>query len=390
MVRRGEETKEREEWAIPSRPLRILAMVCLALAVASFVVSFVLQSSGESPDVEGITIGIAFVALSTVGALIVLRRGNPVGWLMLLDGLVVSLTAAGAIWAMTGGPGAAIGQWFAVWGWNAGLAMIPLLFLLYPTGRPPSAGWRWVMRVTAAAAGLLVVLSAFGQVETGFVNPIGIPALVEVGLAIGPILLDGFLVLAVVSVIALIVRFIRSDGLERRQIGWLLYAAAVFILVVTALDLLELNETLESILYGAAYLSLPVAIGIAVFRYRLYEIDRIVNRTVTYTVVVVALAAVYLGGVAALGALVGSENPLAVAAATLAAAALFTPVRRSVQGWVDRRFSRSKYDAQRVVEDFTTKLRDEVDLLGLSTELRRVVNVTLRPTMASLWLMEER
>jgi hypothetical protein len=106
--------------------------------------------------------------------------------------------------------------------------------------------------------------------------------------------------------------------------------------------------------------------------------------------VVVALAAVYLGGVAALGALVGSENPLAVAAATLAAAALFTPVRRSVQGWVDRRFSRSKYDAQRVVEDFTTKLRDEVDLLGLSTELRRVVNVTLRPTMASLWLMEER
>ena len=96
-----------------------------------------------------------------------------------------------------------------------------------------------------------MVLSAFGQVEPGFVNPIGIPVLVEVGLAIGSFLLDGFLVLAVVSVIALIVRFIRSDGLERRQIGWLLYAAAVFILVVTALDLLELNETLESILYGA-------------------------------------------------------------------------------------------------------------------------------------------
>ena len=346
---------------------------------------------GRVPDLEGITIGIAFVALSTVGALIVLRRGNPVGWLMLLDGLVVLLTAAGAMWAMTGGPGAAIGQWFAVWGWNAGLAMIPLLFLLYPTGRPPRPGWRWVVGVTAAAGGLLVVLSAFGQVEPGFVNPIGIPALVEVGLAIGPILLDGFLVLALVSVISLIVRFIRSDGLERRQIGWLLYAAALFIVVlVTALDLLELNETLESILYGAAYLSLPAAIGIAIFRYRLYEIDRIVNRTVTYAVVVVALAAVYLGGVAALGALVGSENPLPVAAATLAAAALFTPVRRSVQRWVDRRFSRSRYDAQRVVEGFTAKPAHEVDLIGLSSELTRVVNVTLRPTAASLWLVEER
>ena len=389
MVRRGEEMTE-GEWTVPARPLRILAMVCLALAVAGFVVFVVLQSLGESPDVEGITIGIAFVALSTVGALIVRRRGNPVGWLMLIDGLVVSLTAAGAEWAMTGGPGAAIGQWFAVWGWNAGLAMIPLLFLLYPTGRPPSAGWRWVVGVTAAAGGLVVVLSAFGQVEPGFVNPIGVPVLVEVGLAIGPVVLDAFLVLVLASVVSLVVRFIRSDGLERRQIGWLLYAAAVFIVVVTALDLVELNETLESVLYGAAYLSLPAAIGIAIFRYRLYEIDRIVNRTVTYAVVVVALAAVYLGGVAALGALVGSENPLAVAAATLAAAALFTPVRRSVQGWVDRRFSRSRYDAQRVVEGFTAKLRDEVDLLGLNSELTRVVNVTLRPTTASLWLVEER
>ena len=189
MVRRGEEMTERE-WAIPARPLRMLAVALPRPGRGCFVVVAVLQSSGRVPDVEGITIGIAFVALSTVGALIVLRRGNPVGWLMLLDGLVVSLSAAGATWAMTGRPGAAIGQWFAVWGWNAGLAMIPLLFLLYPTGRPPSAGWRWVVGVTAAAGGLLVVLSAFGQVEPGFVNPIGIPMLVEVGLAIGPILLD--------------------------------------------------------------------------------------------------------------------------------------------------------------------------------------------------------
>jgi hypothetical protein len=389
VVRRGEEMTE-GEWTVPSRPLRILAMVCLALVVGCFVFVAVMQLSGLDPDLEGLTVGIAFLALSTVGTLIVLRRGNPVGWLLLLDGLFVWLSVAGFMWAITGRPGAVIGQWFAVWGWNAGLASIPLVFLLYPTGRSPSPGWRWVVAATAAAGGVLVVLSAFGQVEPDFTNPLAVPELVEVGLAIGPALLMGLLVFGAVSVISLIVRFKRSDGLERRQIGWLLYAAAVFIVVVAALDLLELNETLESVLYGAAYLSLPAAIGIAVFRYRLYEIDRIVNRTVTYAVVVVALAAVYLGGVAALGALVGSENPLAVAAATLAAAALFTPVRRSVQGWVDRRFSRSKYDAQKVVEGFTAKLRDEVDLTGLNSELRRVVNVTLRPTTASLWFVEER
>ncbi len=389
MVRRGEEMTERE-WAIPSRPLRLLAMTILALVVLCFVLVAVIQLSGPDPDLEGLTVGFAFLALSTVGTLIVLRRGNPVGWLLLSDGLFVWLSAAGSTWAMSGRPGAVVGQWFAVWGWNAGLAMIPMLFLLYPTGRPPSPAWRWVVAGTATVSGLLVILSAFGQVEPEFTNPLAIPVLVDVGLAIGPALLMGLLVIGVVSVISLIVRFVRSDGLERRQIGWLLYAAAVFITVVAALDLLELNEFLESILYGVSYLLLPIAIGIAIFRYRLYEIDRIVNRTVTYAVVVVALAAVYLGGVATLGALVGSENPLAVAAATLAAAALFTPVRRSVQSWVDRRFSRSRYDAQRVVEDFTTKLRHEVDLLGLSSELRRVVNITLRPNSASLWLLEER
>jgi hypothetical protein len=389
VVRRGEELTE-GEWTVPARPLRILAIVCLALVVACFVLVAVMQLSGLDPDLEGLTIGIAFLALSTVGTLIVLRRGNPVGWLLLLDGLSVWLSVAGLMWAISGRPGAVIGQWFAVWGWNAGLALIPLVFLLYPTGRPLSPGWRWVVVATAAVSGLLVVLSVFGQVEPDFTNPLAIPTLVEVGLAIGPGLLTGLFVIGVVSVISLIVRFIRSDGLERRQIGWLLYAAAVFIVVVAILDLLKLNETLESVLYSAAYLSLPAAIGIAIFRYRLYEIDRIVNRTVTYAVVVVALAAVYLGWVAALGALVGSENPLAVAAATLAAAALFTPVRRSVQGWVDRRFSRSRYDAQKVVEGFTTSLRNEFDLTGLNSELTRVVNVTLRPNSASLWLLDER
>jgi hypothetical protein len=178
--------------------------------------------------------------------------------------------------------------------------------------------------------------------------------------------------------------------MERRQIGWLLYTAAVFVVLVTTLDVIEINELVESVLYGLAYLMLPTAIGIAIFRYRLYEIDRLVNRTITYAVVVAVLAAVYLGAVLAIGSVIGRNQPLAVAAATLAAAALFNPVRRRVQGWVDRKFSRSRYDAEQVVAEFSTRLRDEVELAGLTVDLTNAVRGALRPYSVTLWIASQR
>jgi hypothetical protein len=378
------------EGSVPARPLRVAAVALWVLLIACFLPTFVVELRGGI-DLEGLTIGMAFFALGSVGALVVLRQGNTVGWVLLADALCVWLSAAGVAWAEAGLPGAQIGQWLASWGWNAGLALIPIFFLLYPTGSPPSPRWRWVVAISGVDGGLLVFLSAFGQVEPGFDNPFAIPALVDIGLDMGPHLLAGFVVVAVVSVISLVVRFVRSGGIERRQIGWLLYAAAVFVVLVTTLDIVELPELVEGALYGMAYLLLPIAIGVAVFRYRLFEIDRIVNRTVTYAVVVGMLAAVYLGGVAAIGALVGEQgNSLTVAAATLAAAALFNPVRRAVQGWVDRRFSRSKYDAQRVVETFSARLRDEVELEAHAGDVGTVVQGALHPSSVSLWIAGER
>ncbi len=171
----------------------------------------------------------------------------------------------------------------------------------------------------------------------------------------------------------------------RAQIIWLLWAAALS-LVVIVLDLFLDLESMRSVLSSASLLAIPVAIGVAITRYRLFEIDRIVSRTVTYAFVAVVLTAVYFAGAAALGALIGEANSLAVAGATLAAAALFNPVRRRVQAWVDRRFDRAGYDASVVAAAFSARLRDDIDLEGLSTDLTAVVNKTLRPAAVSLWL----
>jgi hypothetical protein len=158
--------------------------------------------------------------------------------------------------------------------------------------------------------------------------------------------------------------------------------------VALALDL-SVPDWFENYSFVIAVSVFPVAIGIAVLRYRLYDIDRVVRRTVSYALLAVLLAAVYLGGAAALGALVGQQSPLSVAAATLAAAALFNPIRRRVQGWVDRRFDRARYDAGLVVEGFSTRLRDEVDLEGLTTDLSGVVTKTLRPASVGVMLLGE-
>ncbi len=187
------------------------------------------------------------------------------------------------------------------------------------------------------------------------------------------------------GVLSVLLRYRKASGVERRQIKWLALAA-VFSLPSWAIDL---PGVLDQINEAVAGVLLPAAMAVAIFRYRLYDIDRLISRTVSYGLVAAVLAAVDLGGVAALGAVVGSDNPLAVAGATLAAAALFTPVRRRVQGWVDRRFDRTRYDTSQVVSAFSERLRDEVDLEGLTGGLTRIVGETLRPAGVSMWLAGE-
>jgi hypothetical protein len=201
----------------------------------------------------------------------------------------------------------------------------------------------------------------------------------------------GLLILAVGSAAAVIVRYRRARGEARQQIKWLAYAVALFAATYSFSAIVRFETEFPlwlDILFYASILGIPIAIALAVIRYRLYDIDRIISRTVSYAVVAGVLVATYLGVVLALGAVVGRGNPLTVAGATLAAAALFNPVRRRVQGWVDRRFDRARYDAVRVVEGFTSRLRAEVDLEGLVTDLTGVVHTTLRPDRISIWLVE--
>ena len=232
--------------------------------------------------------------------------------------------------------------------------------------------WRWVGWIAAVGlvlVGLLAVLEAVLG-EEPWLATIAIPALAVVAVAV------------LASFSSLVVRFRRSDGVERLQLRWVTFAFVLTFLGTFLSAGLSLPEQVGEI----AALSLPVAIGIAILRYRLYEIDRIINRTVVYGAVVSLLVGFYVAGVIVLQELLPERGDLAVAASTLGVAALFNPLRHRMQGLVDRRFYRSRYDAQRVVEAFSARLRDEVDLESLTSELAEVVQDSVQPEIMSVWV----
>jgi hypothetical protein len=277
--------------------------------------------------------------------------------------------------------------------WELSWALLALLLLLFPTSRLPSRRWR----PAAWAAVAVLVLAAFsgpflpGPPAPGLPpNPIAIPplaGLLKLAYGTAGFVLAGLILAALVS---LIVRFRRATGVERQQLKWFAYGTALLLLLpVTALVGAELPGLAGNLISAAIFSALPVAIGIAVLRYRLYDIDRLVNRTVVYGLLTVLLAGLYAGLVFALSQLLNpadQQSALAVAASTLVVAALFQPARQRIQAVVDRRFNRRKYDAAKTVEAFSIRLRDEVDLDALTAELLVVVDQTIQPTRASLWL----
>src|SRR5215216_1618747 len=273
---------------------------------------------------------------------------------------------------------------------GAGLVFTPLLF---PDGRPPSPPWRLVAWLTGAVTALVAALAAVQpaiELDDGHVvdNPIGVAGVGDPEESLLSVAL-GLLVLAAVA--SLVVRFRRSRGEERLQLKWFTYAGALLPLVLLG-DFLP--SSASNVLFAVGISFLPVAAGIAILRYRLYEIDRLINRTLVYGLLTVLLAGVYAGLVLVLGelsgGLAGGTPSWVVAGATLAVAALFQPARRRVQAVVDRRFNRRRYDAARTVEGFAVRLRDQVDLQALHHELLAVVDQTVAPTRASLWLRAPR
>jgi hypothetical protein len=346
---------------------------------------------------------LAFAAFMVVGAIIVAHRpGNAVGWifsaigLLTATGVLATEYAAYAFRTRPGSPlGAVLAAWYTSWWWYPTLVLV-LVFtpLVFPTGRLLSPRWRPVAAVAAVGTAAIIMLSALQPTlqndDYPVRNPVGLAGVPdpEEG-ALGAVLFGLLLVCAAAAVISVVLRFGRSQGVERQQLKWFTYAATLMILFMVLTDYLFPESGIVDVLYGLVVALVPVAAGVAVLRYRLYDIDRLINRTLVYGALTALLGAVYAAAVLVLGQFggVGGNPPSwAVAGATLAVAALFQPARRRTQAVVDRRFNRSKHDAAKTIQGFSTRLRDQVELDTLSAELLAVVDQTMQPTQVSLWL----
>ena len=350
---------------------------------------------------NGVPLAVAAISAVTVGAVVAARRpSHPVGWLLLVMGLSIavhdltySYTRYGLVVRAGALPGAAylaglnngaVVQWIACAGF---------VLLLTPTGRLPSSRWRWWARIAAAAAALWLLGSIVDPAPLrpeypDIGNPLGVPALSR---ALDLLIFAALVILVslIVGAVSLLLRFRRARGVERLQLRWLIWGAAVAsVALVVAIASLVINDdfALLTVALGVSAAMFPLATGAAILRYRLYDLDRIISRTVAYGLLTILLGLGYAAVVLGLGRLLPEGSSLVVAAATLAVAAVFQPARRRIQQAVDRRFNRHRYDAARTIDWFSTRLRQQVDLNTLTAELLGVVDQTMQPTQASLWL----
>ena len=397
-------TAARLAWA-----LWAFAVALAALMGLFYVLS--LPAWGEVPDRAPPwfvpIMALMLVSFSTVGAVIAARRpDNAVGWSLSAIALTLGGTFAAQSYAdytLIAAPGSLPGGAVAVWLslWVPVLALVAATFfcLLFPDGRLPSRRWRWVGRLALTGGVLLVVgLSlAPGTLDErnypGARNPVGVEGAAPLLEGIETVGTGLALVALLLALVSMIMRFRRSIGVERQQLKWIVYTGALaaggFALT---LFLSGLFANFVFVIAFLAFIGIPVAAGVAILRYRLYEIDLIINRTLVYASLTAILVGVYFGGVTATQALfrtlTGQEKSpqLVVVASTLVIAALFNPLRRRVQSFIDRRFYRSKYDARMTLEAFSAKLRDETDLEALNSELVGVVRETMQPAHVSFWL----
>jgi hypothetical protein len=355
--------------------------------------------------VEAVFVLATVLTFSVVGAIVASRQPrNAIGWIFCGIGLVVSLnsfTGSYAGYRLAGGsaPGslAETAAWFSSWSWTLWIYVpTTFLLLLFPDGRLPSPRWRPV--AWCAALGVISFVAGYA-LEPGpleefprITNPYGVDSPILDAVAIAGAILAGASMLA--SAVSLIVRMRRAGRVERQQIKWLAYGGAVVVGAVFVGGVISVwIEEVGISLIIIGLLGLPIFTGIAILRSRLYDIDIVINRTLVYATLTATLALLYFGGVTALQRLLspvmGEGNGLAVVASTLLIAALFNPLRRRIQAFIDRRFYRSKYDARKTLESFSARLRDETDLEALSGDLEGVVRETMQPAHVSLWLRPE-
>jgi hypothetical protein len=385
---------------------------CVAIAVPTLVLLAIglgQSTPGDSFGLGGYG-GVSFVlsslAFGTVGALISARvPTNKIGLVFCLMGILLGLGdlayqyADQALFASNWLAGGEVAAWLQNLGVPPAFGLLGVSLLLFPDGRLPSRRWRPALWLALAGISLIVLGYALrpGPLDDPFqsvTNPFGIPGtfgLMDAFTGLGWLFGGGSVALAAA---ALVVRLRRSTGFERQQLKWIALAAAVTGVVVVAVVTswfasLEGVSQVRIVLLGIGFSALPLAAGVAILRYRLYDIDVVINRTLVYGGLTATLAVTYLASVLLLQLVLNaltSDSGLAVAASTLAVAALFRPARSRIQQAVDHRFFRRRYDARRTLDAFTASLRDQVDLEALTAELGTVVGETLQPAHVSLWL----
>jgi hypothetical protein len=355
--------------------------------------------------------GLAFLSIAFIGVLVASRLPeNRIGWVFLAATGFSALGYFSGQYALRGlvkDPGSLpfseFMLWVSGWVWFPGMVFLLVYsFLLFPDGNLPSPGWRWLARAAAVVAGLMTIGAMFmpGEVfaaeDTGTGRPLNNPYAIEGASYLEPLFGMGFPLIGLMALGAagsLFYRYFRGGPVQRQQLKLFGFAGLMITMVVTleALFVDALPAWLAEGGFLLALFAIPTAAGLAIFKYRLYNIDVVINKTIVYLVLSALLALVYLGGVALIQSVLplGENNQLAVAASTLAVAGLFQPLRGRVQGFIDHYFYRRKYDAQRTIDDFSSRLRDEIDLGTLNDELVDVVNATMHPRHVSVWLLTE-
>ena len=340
----------------------------------------------------------------TVGAIVASHRPeNPISWLFCVIGLLFAVghfCGEYAIYTLLASPGSLpageAAAWIRYWIWVPYLGLVVFLFLLVPNGKLPGSSWRWFARLSvllvSTGTGLVAIdpkpIRSLGPIQ----NPLGIESMPSLSWTVEAIMLA----LIFVATASLFMRLHHSRGIERQQIKWITYAAvtgisgAILMYTISeAMGVLWL-EAVGSVLLTIGLLGIPISMGIAILHYRLYEIDLIINRTLVYGSLTAMLAFMYLGSVTALqylfSVLTGQGDTLAIVASTLAIAALFNPLRRRIQGFIDKRFYRRKYDAAKTLETFGSRIRDETNLEKLGEDIAEVVDETMQPSHMALWL----
>ena len=381
--------------------------VAAALAALGLLLEY---ANGTSWFLEHLSFMLPFVAFATVGALVASRRPeNPIGWILCavgLSNLLWAFASKYAIYALltrqVSLPGAEVMAWLGM-GWIATLGwglMATFLPLLFPAGKLVSPRWRPVAWLTTIVLALAIVAQAITpgpmtEETPAITNPIGIERAAAIFPVVENVGMSLLMAAVFASVASLIVRFRRSRGDERQQLKWFAYSAALLAISILLGLMSNFMPVLEFGPYGSALqilgvCSIPIAVAIAILKYRLYDIDLIINRTLVYGSLTAMLVAVYVGAIVLMQrvfvALTGQQSTLAVVASTLLIAALFSPLRQRIQLFIDRSFYRRRYDARKTLEGFSTKLRDKTDLETINDDLVGVVRETMQPAHVSVWL----